>query len=237
MQRLSIVVFVLLLCGGCQERESVITIVDIGRNNRLEIGKQLRIINQFSPKIVALDFFLVPDSLSQDTILVKELNRITNSVQVVALHDFNEPLDCWDSLEISHSKFTISNYGFANITTTEEDTTFVRELPLKQCFNGKWVYSFSYVVAENSFGVKTKYRNSGTTGIKFDLSNIGNYFNIISREDLDNGEFNKSDFDGKIVILGYIGNDDDHFKVDGLGQMSINGVIIQAAIINEIIDL
>lgn len=93
MNKFLLAVAVLMFSLSCQERESIITIVDIGYNDRIELGRQLRIINEFSPKVVALDFHLVRDSLDKDTILVKELSKIKNSVQAVALYNSIESLD------------------------------------------------------------------------------------------------------------------------------------------------
>src|SRR5258705_9985082 len=107
----------LMIILGCKEKEPIITIVDIGLNNRIELGKELRIINTFSPKIIALDFYLVPDSLDRDSILVQELNKAKKIVQVVGLHNQVESSNEWDGLEISNSKFKVTHTGFANLTT------------------------------------------------------------------------------------------------------------------------
>jgi hypothetical protein len=155
---------------GCGHKKKnpvdVITIVDIGKNDRIELGKQLRIINDNSPKLVGLDFFLVPDSLDKDSILVKELLRTKNAVQVVGLHDFDSASKTWKNLEVSNSKFKASFHGYSNITTTD-DSIFVRALPLKQSYKNSFVPSFSYVIAENYSSVKNQYRNPGTEEISF----------------------------------------------------------------------
>src|SRR5688572_33487782 len=102
----------LMISLGCADRDPTITIVDIGYNDRIELGKQLRIIKQYAPKIVAFDFYLFADSLNKDSILVKELKTLKNGVQIVGLYDLYEPDDIWDDLKVSHPKFRIANYGF-----------------------------------------------------------------------------------------------------------------------------
>src|SRR5688572_1099826 len=99
--------FGLLLIVSCRERPIVITVVGIG-DTRIEIAKQVGIINRFAPKVVGLDFFLGPDSLDVDTLLVQELAKLPNTVQVVGLRGHLEFLQMWDSLETSHPKFPIT---------------------------------------------------------------------------------------------------------------------------------
>ena len=69
MNKYLLLIVGLFLNPSCKEEESIITIVDIGQNDRIELGKQLRVINKYLPKIVALDFLLVNDRLGIDSIL------------------------------------------------------------------------------------------------------------------------------------------------------------------------
>ena len=225
----------LVIIIGCVDREPVITIIDIGQNNRIELGRQLREIKKYSPKIIALDFYLVPDSLDRDSVLMKELMTIKNTVQIVGLHDQHGPDYTWSTLEESNSKFKVSNHGFANLTT--EDSILVKELPMRQSFNSKHIYSFSYAVAENSFGVKDKFRNTGDKEQKLKLNGLGRNYKLITRDELFSGKVNAEDIKDKIVIMGYIGGKEDYFYLDKRKTKRINGVEIHAAIIDEIINL
>jgi hypothetical protein len=230
---LTIIILLFLTLVSCENRQTIITVVDIGENNRLTVGKQLRIINTCSPRIVALDFFLVPDSLDADSILVKELAVAKNTVLAAGLHNPLGSSDEWDSLELSHSKFRTSAYGFTNFS--EADSVILKELPMKQFFRGKPVYAFSYIVAENSFGIKSKYKNRGSDFIDLSLDNLKNY-KLITSDELFTGQFDKSDFEDKIVIMGYIGQKEDLLYIDK-NLPKVNGVEIHTAFINELLDL
>lgn len=127
------------------------------------------------------------------------------------------------------------NYGFANITT--EDSVFVRELPMQQLFRERTVYAFSYVIAQNSFGVKPKYQDTGNKDLELSLNGLGKNYKLITRQDLATGNFKKEDLNDKIVLLGYIGSKQDFFYLDKKKRKRINGVEIQAAIIDEIVEL
>lgn len=222
---------------GFKKKDPIITIIDIGQLNRIELGKQLRIINKFSPKIVAMDFHLIPDSLDRDTVLVAELSKLKNSVQVVSLHEYIEEPNLWRHIESSHTKFFVKDIGFSNLTATD-DKVLAKELPMKQTtiFNES-IYSFSYVVAKNSFGVKSQFQNTGDKEIKLKLKRLGGNYKLITIHDLFSGNFKSDDINDKIVLLGYLGDKEDFFYLDKKKTKKINGVEVHAAIINEVIDL
>jgi CHASE2 domain-containing sensor protein len=231
-----LIIFGLLITLGCiDKKDPIITIVNIGHCNRVELGRQLGIIRKNFPKIIALDFHLVQDSLDKDAILVEELETIKNTVQIVGLHDLYEPDYIWDSLEVSHPKFKIANHGFANFAT--EDSVVFKELPITQSINSNQIYSFGYVVAQNSFGVKDKFKGTGDKELKLNLDGIGKNYRLITADELFSGRFKKQDIKNKIVIMGYIGEKEDCFYLDKEKTKKINGVEVHAAIIEELIDL
>jgi CHASE2 domain-containing sensor protein len=226
----------LLVSIACADKKDpVITIVNIGQTNRIQLGRQLGIIKQFSPKVIALDFYLVPDSLDKDIVLVHELETIKNTVQIVGLHHLHERSATWDSLEISHPKFKIANHGFANLST--EDSVIINALPMAQTFHATQIQSFSYAIAQNSFGVKNKFKNTGNKELKLNLDTIGKNYQPINADDLLSGNFRKQDLNDKIVIMGYLGEKEDFFYLDHRKTKRVNGVEIHAAIVEEILDL
>jgi CHASE2 domain-containing sensor protein len=228
--------FCLLVAVSCNERkDSVITIVNIGHSDRIEIGKQLALINKYGPRIIALDFYLVPDSLDRDSLLVNVLQSINNTVQVVGLHDLYEPSYLWDSLEVSNPKFKIAHHGFANLAV--EDSVLIKELPMAQAFYLKQIHSFSYMVAKNSIGVKEKFKNTGVEDVDFDLGELGKNYNLITTEQLFSGKFRKEELKDKIVLVGYVGEDEDWFYTNDEKTKKINGIEVHAAIIEELLDL
>jgi CHASE2 domain-containing sensor protein len=235
MRKIIYLIGLLITVGCTYKKYPLITIVNIGHGDRVELGRQLGIIKKYSPKIVALDFYLVPDSLDKDITLVNELEAIRNTVQIVGLHNLFKPEEIWDSLEISHPKFKIANHGFANLTTA--DSILIKVLPMTQTFNSKQIYCFSYVIAENSFGVKDKFKGTGEKKIKLNLDGLGTNYKLINADDLFSGRFRKQDLKNKIVIMGYVGDKEDYFYLDNEKTKRINGVEVHAAVIDELIDL
>lgn len=213
------------------QKERLVTIIDMGTSNRIEIGHLLGVVNQHSPKIIGLDFFLLPDSLAIDSVLVKEITSAKNLVQIVSLHTTSVEYNDWDSLEISHPKFVVKKHGFGNVTT--EDSVLIAELPMKQSLGTQDIYAFGYVVAHHSFGVSSKYKDNGYKEFSLDLD-FGNY-QLIRNHDLLSGNFNKEDITDKIVLIGYIGDNNDYFYLDDSKARKVNSVEVHAAIIDEIL--
>lgn len=232
----STILAALFVTLGCYQKKDdpIITIVNIGQNNRIALGKQIGIIKKHSPKIIGLDFLLVPDSLEKDDILVRELETAENTVQVVGLHYSPDQPYVWDFVEESHPKFKAGDYGFANLTTN--DSMLVKVLPMVQTFNTRRIFSFSYVVAKNSFGVKDEFKTTSEKEFDFDLNGLGKNYNLISPDELLSGRYNPGDLEGKIVLMGYIGPKGDYFYLDRQGTRKINGVEVHAALVEELIN-
>jgi CHASE2 domain-containing sensor protein len=236
MKKYLLILVGFVLSFGCKEKESVITIVNIEHLDRSGIAKQLKIIDQYAPKVIGLDFLLTTDSLNKDTLLSKVISNSKNMVQASRLHNYDERLNRWDSIEKYHPKFRFGDYAFSNITTTD-DSVFVRELPMRQYYRNETVFAFSYLIASNydSRRVNEKYKN-GDKDFYFDKSSFERHFKLISVKDLMTGNFDKNDLKDKIVLLGHVGDNEDMFYLDDKGKGRISGVEIHASIIEQIIN-
>lgn len=221
-----------LLLTACSKQHPI-TIVDIGNASRTQLGHQVAMLSKHHPRILGLDFFLVPDSLSGDTVLVNALRRINNTVQVVGLHTYYELFQAWDSLEVSHPKFTVNGIGFANLPSI--DSVILPESPMSQRWHDSTIHSFGYAVALASSGSATTHRHEADSSIYVDFRNLGKNYNLITLEQVLSGSFNPDFVTDKIVLMGYIGNDDDYFYLDSLRQIKISGVEVHAAVISRIL--
>jgi hypothetical protein len=151
------------------------------------------------------------------------------------LHDYIEPLNYWDSLEMYHEKFQKDHFGFSNITSTD-DSVVAPELPMRQYYRERIIHALSYVVAERSFGVNPKYKQNGDRHFSFKKSSIGRYFKVISVNDLLAEKFDKSDLKDKIVLMGYVTDKKGSFYLDDKRKKRISGVEIQASFIQQLIE-
>ncbi|RAV98074.1 CHASE2 domain-containing protein [Pseudochryseolinea flava] len=227
----------LIFSLGCKQKESIITIVDIGHLDRIGIAKELNIINKYSPRVIGLDFLLTTDSLDKDILLSEELSKTKNMVQACKLHDSNlMQTTRWDSLETYHQKFRYGKHGFSNITATK-DCVLVRELPMRQYYRDDTEFAFSYLIASeyDSRKVKQQYKN-GDNDFYFSKNSIERQFKIISVSDLMAENFDKMDLTDKIVLMGHVSDREDSFYIDDERTKRISGVEIHACIIEEVLD-
>jgi len=228
----------LIITLSCTEKEPVtITIVDIGRLDRVGIAKELSIINKYSPRVIGLYFLLTTDSLNKDIPLSVELARTARMIQATKLHN-NDPFEItkWDSLEQYHPKFRFGNQGFSNVKATD-DMVLVRELPMRQYYRDDTEFAFSYVIATHyDFDrINPKYKN-GDEDFSFDNDSFGHYFKIISVNDLLSENFDSKDLTDKIVLMGHVSDQEDSFFLDDKRTKRISGVEIHASIIRKILD-
>ena len=108
---------------------------------------------------------------------------------------------------------------------------------MKQYYGDEPVYAFSYMVAKmyRDGHINPRYSNSHQD-VDFVNGTIGRHFKIISVKDLMTGSFDKKDLTGKIVLMGYVGDDEDSFYLDEKRTKRISGVEIQASFINAILN-
>jgi CHASE2 domain-containing sensor protein len=221
--------------GFKEEKSDRIVIVDIEHLDRTGIAKEIKVIRQCNPKVIGLNFLLTTDSLSKDVALTQEITHAKNIVQGVKLHNNSATdISVWDSLEHYHPKFGKASFGFVNLSITD-DSVLIPEMPMKQYHNGDAIPAFCYTVADlyNANEIKPIFRNSDQD-LPFPLPFFFRRFKIISAQNLLSGNFNKRDLAGKIVLMGYMGNDEDHFYLDKARTKPIHGTEIQACLIAAI---
>ncbi len=232
-----LIIIITSISIGCGSRESIITIVDIGKSDRQGIAQILVATNKHSPKVVGLDFLLSTDSLDKDQQLVRILSEMKNVVEAAALHKNDSSMpDTWNSLERYHEKFRFGEYAFSNITITE-DSVIVDELPMRQFYKNEPVYAFCYMVARmyDEKQIGRRYNNF-EDDITFPRGTIDRHFKIIRAGDLLAGDFDPKDIDGKIVLMGYVGRDEDSLYLNRWKTKKISGVEIHASFVRAILD-
>ena len=211
-----------------------ITIIDIGNASRPEIGRLMREVAAQRPEIIGMDFFLVNDSLERDTVIAAAMDRYDRTIQVVALHRFNPDFYLWDSLEVSHSKFRPGGIGFANIFL--KDSVLVNAVPMQQIWNDSIIPAFGLAIARKIGRVDARYAEGGFEDLEFPVDRIGRNYNRLQLSDILSGDFKKVELEGKIVLLGYLGPDDDIYYIDEDRNKRASGVEIHAAILEEALD-
>ena len=104
-----------------------IVIVNMGLIPRQGIADQIKIINQYKPKVIGIDvFFRNEKGFEEDTPLQDAFSEVENLVLVSKVWNYNEETGYWDTLETSHSKFNqYASTGFANLVPHRLETSRV----------------------------------------------------------------------------------------------------------------
>lgn len=211
-----------------------ITIINIGTVSRNELGRQLRTIISHKPEVLGFDILFNRDSLSRDSVLSNVLKRYRRTVQVVTLHKFNEELYMWDSLETSHPKFPAGGIGFANISL--KDSVLVQAVPMQQIWKDSLIAPFALTIAKKIGRVKPAYVDGGFGFIEFNLTPDEINYNRIELSDIADGDYRKVELEGKIVLLGYLGPNEDFHYLDDRKTQRVSGIEVHAAILNQVLE-
>ena len=242
-----------------------IVIVNIGDLNREGIARQLEIIESHNPKVIGVDaFFRELRDPWQDSLLMTAMNSVENLVLVTKLNQYNPDRGVFDTLETSNPLFLENaQLGFANlITPAKEQDNFkvCRSFsPVEYTRKGKHQL-FALTLAENfnPAAVERFYErqnpvefiNYGGNIVRANSKNSGftNKFTVIDWLDIFEGNFVPEVFEGKIVILGYMGSDlsdtswDDklytplNMEYAGRTNPDMYGVVVHANILSMILN-
>jgi len=235
-----------------QKADTNLVLVNLSNLSRLDLARQVNIINSFNPKVIALDaFFQVNKDPYADSILADAFSRCANLVLVSGLEKYDSSKEGFDTLLTSINLINkYASNGFANLpsnqkvsfkTIREFRTTEKVDSELVPAFAGKIVekydkVAFQYLMDRKRAVEKINYRGNYNKFYYLD------YYQVLSgREDL---SFVKD----KIVLLGFMGIDLNNRTLEDIYFTPLNeryagksfpdmyGVVIQANIISMIIN-
>ena len=208
-----------------------IVVVNIGLLPRGMIGKQIEIINQYDPKVVAFDmFFGAPneedpegDSILSNAIAqTKNMVMVTKLLQSDSLRALSEGEEIYDSLEQSDPMFRINaNEAFANLNTDaefQEDFKACRSFPPSRLMRDQGMVAFGTKIAHiydssttNRFLERERLWETinfrGNIVDWYGRTNYPTMFFALDYYQVLNEEFVPEMIKDKIVIFGFLGED------------------------------
>lgn len=158
-------------------RENRITLINISEGNRLDIARQIELINSYEPRVIGLEVFFncpggIRDSINcpfgMDTIANRALREAIRKSKGIVMASTalqtqamaNTSYEAYDSLELSATEFNqFARNGFINLVTTSQDSESVpqcRSFCPSLFLNGVEINSFSVELAMMYDSVKTK---------------------------------------------------------------------------------
>jgi CHASE2 domain-containing sensor protein len=237
-------IFILFITSACSpaKEDGEIIIVNCGKLGRKKISKEIKVINEYGPKVLAVDVRFSKDSGSTDDDLIPELNKCKNLVMVQDLLDYDDKDESFKSQKISASKFTTyAKTGFGNIFTDAD--SIVTYFDLYDNYTSIKIPSFGLQVAllADSLKASTFLKQEADNIVKIDFTTNAHRFRVIQPEELFNKSIDLNCLKDKIVLFGYVGDDEEDrfFLKAGLFPWSttpIYGVTVHANIISMILN-
>lgn len=232
-----------------------IVIVNIGTLDRKGIAAEIDYLKQFNPKVIGIDaFFRKTKTKEQDSALSCSIQSVPNIVLVSQLKSYNEAKDSFDTLQKSNDLFAKTTCsGFANFALDENKFRTVRIFSPKERVGDSTEYAFPANVVKlyNQKAFNNLIARSKTPEIINYRRNLPKYF-IIDVNDIINHNFSDSllnrKINGKIVLMGYLGNDTSKLMTEdvfftplnerfiGKSRPDMYGVVIHANIISQILE-
>jgi CHASE2 domain-containing sensor protein len=235
-----------------------IVIVNIGYRNRAEMAQIIEIISANEPKVIGGDIFFDQEVDTIDVIgtnlLSDEIKSINNLVLASAfLGETDDGID-----KIARQSPMISKYvkeGIVNLNIATDDPEYgtVRSFKPVTDINDASHISFGFLVASFLDSTVLKYASKDEMMIRWygygnhNSVNLG-IFKTFDSNHILNGEFEKQDIEGKIVLLGFMGETLGDYvpgeifftplnkKIIGRSLPDMYGIEVHANIIKMIID-
>ncbi len=182
---------------------SEIVLVNIGHLDRGGIAAIMNSLQQANPAVIGVDvmFYNPKDSLT-DLFLKEELSK-PNVIATNVLHPEDDP----PSVLNSSDYFGDINYAYANLIGTDSLNSTIRYIMPFFDEDGYWEEAFTSRILE--MYDSSAYNDLLKRGNKLETINYyGTYQQFVSYEgeQVIFGEFNPEDINGKIVLLGYMGD-------------------------------
>jgi CHASE2 domain-containing sensor protein len=235
-----------------------IIIVNIGYKNRAELGQLIKIISDNQPKVIGGDIFFDQEVDTIDIIgthlLSNEMQSIDNLVLASAfVGQTDDGIDVIARQSPAIRKYVREGIVNLNIATDDPEYGTVRSFTPVTDINGTDHISFGFLVASFLDSTVLKYANERDMMIRwYGYGNVGNnslaVFETFDSDQILKGDFEKKDIEGKIVLLGFMGETVGDYvpgeifftplnkKIIGRSLPDMYGVEVHANIIKMIVD-
>lgn len=232
--------------------DSNIVLVNISELGRLGLAEQIRVINSYNPKVIALDvLFGTASNLQTDSILTASLNNSKNLVLAGSLAEYNTDADYYNVYKKnSFLKLNDATFGFVNLPTRiGQFSNTIREFAPNANYKETSVKSFASRIASKFNSELINYldlRDNDREIINY-RGNIDK-FTVLEYDFVNYPAKNLAFLKDKIVIMGYMGGrldqktfNDIYFtplnkQYAGRTSPDMYGVVIHANIVSMMLE-
>ncbi len=238
-----------------------IVVVNIGRLGRAEIAQQVNILNHFEPAVIGIDVeFSEEKDAFEDSLLATAFANTKNLILwSKVINGQPDPNDddkiIWDSLLLNIPRFAnVAEHGYTNALTEGESKfeTWRETSSVEHLANGEVEYSFATKITQKFDSLAAQTFINRNKNYPIEIINFrGNLdkFTKLDVSDVLDTNFVAETIKGKIVLMGYLGDeytgstwDDDKYysplneKPVGRVPPDMYGVVVHANIISMILN-
>ena len=219
-----------------------IVIVNTGHLDRAELGFVIEKVNSFNPKVIGLDIYFNEEKDPEKDSILREAFRKTKNLVAVSVvvpgeHDFTINKNYFDNV--------MNKRGYANLVG--EDIGTIRYYsPFEMVHNQKYPQITSAIVKEFDSSAYHHLEKRHKEVEMINYTRRSHQYQVIESENLLADNIEGSVMKDKIVLLGYINNDENdvedkkftpmNSKFAGKKLPDMNGIIVQANIISMVLD-
>lgn len=230
--------------------EDKIVLVNTGKPDRLQLAKMIGRLNQFAPKAIGVDILLEGEKkASSDTLLAKKIKSAPNIVLANRLKNFDDSTKVFKTPSGCAPIFSQhAPTGFVNFVSKDNWTVRLFNPKVKTMEGEQTAFAVQVAtVADASSIEKLQRRNNQTERIHY-FGDVNSFVQFDAAMLLDTTLDLSAAFQDKIVLLGYLGNDEwsmpmkDRFftplneQYAGRSLPDMYGMVIHANIIAMIIN-
>jgi len=226
---------------------STIFLVNIDTLSRRDIGLLLTKINNWNPKVIAMDVVFDKQGADYDSSLVTVLKQISGKLVTGTFIPVNRKGELKSELSKSDPAYRFGVEGYTNFVSASQNEVVRSFLPLhfgEEHGNGEAKPSFSLAIVkkynEQAYGDFLKHRadldKSAPETIVY--QHTTNQFAHYEPRDILNDSLSFEELRDKIIIVGFLGDSEDRhyssFNPEG-SSPDMNGVTIHANIVEMIL--
>jgi CHASE2 domain-containing sensor protein len=193
--------------SGCDQHAATdkIVVVDIHNYDRLRIARQIQHIHALHPKVIALDIlFPARHDADVDSVLQATLRSCDNLVMPSLIRNYtHEDIEYQDTVGCDPYFLSHAKTGFINCFLEDDKFGTLKRFSIREHVNGKVEYNFAVRTAMAFDSTRAmSFINHNPKIIDVNYQQDQQRIRVISAVDALNGNLDRKDIEGKIVLLG-----------------------------------
>lgn len=206
--------YIVAITGSChsQHIERNIVLINADTYDKGTISKAIMKVSEFNPKVLSLDIaFHEYNGTRDDLNLYHALENCKVLVMPTTIYSLYDDKVSIALASVSEFSPLHAKTGFVSAKVENDQVQIPNKFMVQQVdFNGNLEYHFSVRTAMSFDSLKTTaFLNSNPKTAEVDYKNGSRKFSIFTASEVLNDELTRTDIEGKIVMIGFLGPGDE----------------------------